>query len=40
MSTLQQRMGELVRCVLTGIWIQSFEPDEVLSELGKCAGRS
>jgi hypothetical protein len=35
MSTLQQRMGDLVRACFTGIWIQSFEPDEVLSELGQ-----
>ena len=33
MSMLSQRMSELVRACFTGIWIKSFEPDEVLNDL-------
>ena len=35
MSTLGQRMSELVRACFTGVWIKSFEPDDAIAELAK-----
>ena len=33
MSTLGQRMSELVRACFTGVWVRSYEPEDAIQEL-------
>jgi SpoVK/Ycf46/Vps4 family AAA+-type ATPase len=40
MMTLSERLSDYVRACFTGIWVQTFEPDEAIAEIGKLCRRS